>query len=178
MRLLRLDPSDGDPSLHLHPLLCVVPALTPAQRRQLLCVVRQLASGQANELAGLVQHQGLLVELANLGTQLLDCPPMKVDPVFEASTDPGADALGFDEVIEGINQVMEDRAKGFGAAVPLVVSGRFSGLDQFEIPLLMAALEDIALSNQVLMITGCPSVLDWVDRVGPARASIGVFLHR
>ncbi|MEM7275380.1 MAG: hypothetical protein AAF547_20060 [Actinomycetota bacterium] len=63
MRLLRLDFRDDLNSIDFHPLLTVVSSLTDGQRRQLFEAVRRLSGGTTVGLRGLVEHQGLLVEL-------------------------------------------------------------------------------------------------------------------
>ncbi len=63
MRFLRLDFRDDLNSIDFHPLLTVVSSLSAGQRRQLFEAVRRLSSGSTVGLRGLVEHQGLLVEL-------------------------------------------------------------------------------------------------------------------
>ena len=63
MRLLRFDFRDDFSSVDLHPLITVVSGLEPAHQRQLFEAVRRLSSGSTVGLRGLVEHQGLLVEL-------------------------------------------------------------------------------------------------------------------
>jgi hypothetical protein len=63
MRLLRFDFRDDFTSVDLHPLITVVSGLDPAHQRQLFEAVRRLSSGSTVGLRGLVEHQGLLVEL-------------------------------------------------------------------------------------------------------------------
>ncbi len=63
MRFLRLDFRDDLNSLDIHPLLTVVSSLETHQKRQLLEAVRRLSSGSTIGLRGLVEHQGLMVEL-------------------------------------------------------------------------------------------------------------------
>lgn len=72
MRLLRLDLDHGRSKLDLHPLLSVVHGLTPAQRQELLEVVQGLARGSTAGVRGLIQDQGILVDLDGLaGDRLL-----------------------------------------------------------------------------------------------------------
>ncbi len=63
MRLLRFDFRDDLNSVDLHPLITVVSGLEPTHQRQLFEAVRRLSSGSTVGLRGLVEHQGLLVEL-------------------------------------------------------------------------------------------------------------------
>ncbi|MGI9595988.1 MAG: hypothetical protein ACR2QK_07495, partial [Acidimicrobiales bacterium] len=63
MRLLRFDFRDDLNSVDLHPLITVVSGLEPLHQRQLFEAVRRLSTGSTVGLRGLVQHQGLLVEL-------------------------------------------------------------------------------------------------------------------
>lgn len=63
MRLLRFDFRDDFNSVDLHPLITVVSGLQPVHQRQLFEAVRRLSTGSTVGLRGLVEHQGLLVEL-------------------------------------------------------------------------------------------------------------------
>ncbi|MGH1488238.1 MAG: hypothetical protein ACRBK7_02400 [Acidimicrobiales bacterium] len=63
MRLLRFDFRDDFSSVDLHPLITVVSGLEPARQRQLFEAIRRLSNGSTVGLRGLVEHQGLLVEL-------------------------------------------------------------------------------------------------------------------
>ena len=63
MRFLRLDFRDDLNSLDLHPLITVVPPLEQANASQLFEAVRRLSGGSTVGLRGLVEHQGLLLEL-------------------------------------------------------------------------------------------------------------------
>lgn len=66
MRILRLDFGSGQ-SVDLHPFVTILPELDEADRFQLLDAVRNLARGSTAGIQGLVQNQGLLVELDGLG---------------------------------------------------------------------------------------------------------------
>ncbi len=101
MRILRLDLGPGPSIVDLHPLVTVVQGVTPSERIELVDAARALARGATGGLRGLVQHQGLLLELAgsgidrelaNTGAELvIDC-----DRAFEGparSTPSGLDAL-------------------------------------------------------------------------------------
>ncbi len=63
MRLLRFDFGSEFRSIDLHPLLNVVSGLSPGHQRQLFDAVQTLASGSTIGVRGLVEHDGLLVEL-------------------------------------------------------------------------------------------------------------------
>lgn len=63
MRLLRFDFRDDFSSVDLHPLITVVSGLGSPHQRQLFEAIRRLSSGSTVGLRGLVEHQGLLVEL-------------------------------------------------------------------------------------------------------------------
>ena len=63
MRLLRFDFRDDLASVDLHPLVTVVRGLEPHHQRQLFEAIRKLSCGSTMGLRGLVEHQGLLVEL-------------------------------------------------------------------------------------------------------------------
>lgn len=67
MRLLRLDFARGHSTLDLHPFVTVVRSLDAVQRDELLETVRSLARGSTAGIRGLVQNQGLLVELDGFG---------------------------------------------------------------------------------------------------------------
>ena len=71
MRFLRLDYRDDLRGLDLHPLISVVAVPEPAERDHLLEAVRRISNGSTAGIRGLVEHQGLLVELdANAGQPL------------------------------------------------------------------------------------------------------------
>jgi hypothetical protein len=63
MRLLRFDFRDDLASVDLHPLITVLSDVDPRHQRQLFEAIRRLSSGSTVGLRGLVEHQGLLVEL-------------------------------------------------------------------------------------------------------------------
>ena len=63
MRLLRFDFRDDLSSVDLHPLVTVVTGLKPVHQRQLFEAVRRLSNGSTLGLRGLIEHQGLLVDL-------------------------------------------------------------------------------------------------------------------
>lgn len=98
MRLLRFDFRDEFSSVDLHPLITVVSGLDPARQRQLLEAVRRLSNGSTVGLRGLVEHQGLLVELDAgtgdpLGSVTTDAPVLiYVDGVAIQSSEIGLQA--------------------------------------------------------------------------------------
>lgn len=63
MRFLRLDYRDDLFGLDLHPLISVVTMPRSTERDHLLEAVRRIANGSTGGIRGLVEHQGLLVEL-------------------------------------------------------------------------------------------------------------------
>ncbi len=63
MRFLRLDYRDDLHGLDLHPLISVVAATESSELEQLLEAVRRLSVGSTSGLRGLVEQDGLLVEL-------------------------------------------------------------------------------------------------------------------
>lgn len=67
MRILRLDLGQGRIGVDLHPFLTVVHGVSPLERDDLVDALRRLARGSANGLHGLLQHQGLLVEMDGSG---------------------------------------------------------------------------------------------------------------
>lgn len=67
MRILRLDLGQGRIGVDLHPFLTVVHGVSPLERDDLVDALRRLARGSAAGLRGLVQHQGLLVEMDGSG---------------------------------------------------------------------------------------------------------------
>lgn len=62
MRLLRLDLSTGH-SIDLHPFVTLLTDLSEAERAEVVDAVRTLGTGSTAGVRGLVQHQGLLLEL-------------------------------------------------------------------------------------------------------------------
>ena len=71
MRFLRLDCRDDLHGIDLHPLISVVSATEPGEVDQLLEAVRRISSGSTSGLRGLVEHEGLLVELGDDGGEPL-----------------------------------------------------------------------------------------------------------
>ena len=69
MRLLRLDLGCGQTGVDLHPFVTVVHGLEPAERAELVEAVVDLAGGWAAGIRGVLQHQGLLVELDGAGQE-------------------------------------------------------------------------------------------------------------
>ncbi len=66
MRLLRLNFPDSLEKLDLHPLVSVIQGVSAAKQLQLFDSIRRIAAGSIEELYGLVEHEGLLVELDGL----------------------------------------------------------------------------------------------------------------
>ncbi|MEM9561427.1 MAG: hypothetical protein AAGA93_02350 [Actinomycetota bacterium] len=95
MRFLRLDFRDDLHGLDLHPLISVVSATESNESEQLLEAVRRLSVGSTAGLRGLVEHDGLLVELdADGGEPLSDLTTsatvvIHVDPVTQGTDDTG-----------------------------------------------------------------------------------------
>lgn len=71
MRFLRLDYRDDLRALDLHPLISVVSITEADKREHLLEAVRRLSTGSTSGLRGLVEHDGLLVELDPIGGEPL-----------------------------------------------------------------------------------------------------------
>ncbi len=63
MRILRLDFGPDIGSADLHPFISVVHGLDEARASRLMSAIRSLVSGSGHGLAGLVEHQGHLVEV-------------------------------------------------------------------------------------------------------------------
>lgn len=76
MRFLRLDYRDDHRALDLHPLISVVTIADPDQRGHLLEAVRRLSIGSTSGLRGLIEHDGLLVEL----------DPVRGEPIGDTCT--------------------------------------------------------------------------------------------
>lgn len=89
MRLLRLDLECG-PSVDLHPFVTVVAGLDEVARHQVVAAVRQVARGSTAGVSGLVQHQGLLVELDGRGQDWLSTLTM-ADVVVDTEAAGGDD---------------------------------------------------------------------------------------
>ncbi len=70
MRLLRLDLDSGH-AVDLHPFVTIVAELDEAMKRQITEAVRTMARGSTAGVKGLVQNQGLLVELDGNGSDTL-----------------------------------------------------------------------------------------------------------
>ncbi len=85
MRLLRLDLGTGH-SVDLHPFVTLVSGLEPEQERELVEAIRRVATGTTTAVRGLVQHQGLLVELDGAGQVRLG-PPTEVDVVIDTDVE-------------------------------------------------------------------------------------------
>ncbi len=90
MRLLRLDFGDDLYSLDLHPLVSVVSGLSAQHQLQLFEAVRRLSQGLTAGVRGLIQHQGLLIELDGQLTDPLDELSTTADPIIYI--DGGSDA--------------------------------------------------------------------------------------
>ena len=71
MRILRLDFVQGQSQLDLHPFVTVARELSAPQLDELLEMTRGLARGSAAGIRGLVQNQGLLVDLDGFGNDRL-----------------------------------------------------------------------------------------------------------
>jgi hypothetical protein len=90
MRLLRLDLGPGSDAVDLHPFVTVVRGLDQSQRELVVGAVRSLARGSTRGVHGLVQHQGLLVELDGLGDDLVPAVT-EADVVVDCGPAGGAD---------------------------------------------------------------------------------------
>ncbi|MEM8925845.1 MAG: hypothetical protein AAGD35_20260, partial [Actinomycetota bacterium] len=62
MRILRLDLGTGQ-SVDLHPFISVVIGLEADERSELIDAIGTLGAGSTTGIRGLLQHQGILVEL-------------------------------------------------------------------------------------------------------------------
>ncbi len=67
MRLLRLDLANGRSSIDFHPFVSVAADLSAADLDELLETVRRLARGSTAGVRGLIQNQGILVDLDGYG---------------------------------------------------------------------------------------------------------------
>jgi hypothetical protein len=76
MRFLRLDYRDDLRGLDLHPLISVVSIADRGQREHLLEAIRRISNGSTGGLRGLIEHDGLLLELDAVGGE----------PIHELST--------------------------------------------------------------------------------------------
>ncbi len=81
MRILRLDLGQGRIGVDLHPFLTVVHGVSPLERDDLVDALRRLARGSATGLHGLLQHQGLLVEMDGSGNSALVGRPLTMAEV-------------------------------------------------------------------------------------------------
>ena len=101
MRLLRFDFGPELRSVDLHPLLNVVSGLSPSHQRQLFDAIQTLASGSTLGVRGLVQHDGLLVDLDGQYLEPFGGAATSADVVVyadEKST--GGSLLSFEDEVE------------------------------------------------------------------------------
>lgn len=101
MRFLRLDYRDDLRALDLHPLISVVSIDEADKRENLLEAVRRLSTGSTSGLRGLVEHEGLLVELDPIGGEPISetCTSATVVAHVDA-VDPDAQGTGLHREIE------------------------------------------------------------------------------
>lgn len=87
---MRLDLTDDFYSLHFHPLVSVLGPLPANHQQRLEATLRHLAYGSVAGLSGMLQHEGLLVELAEVPTSVASWPSTGLDPVlvFERAAQP------------------------------------------------------------------------------------------
>ncbi|MFV0257073.1 MAG: hypothetical protein ACK5PP_01310 [Acidimicrobiales bacterium] len=75
MRLLRLELGPDGTVLDLHPFVTVCAGLDPAHRQQLAETIGQLAAGSTAGIRGLIEHEGVLLELDGTTVAPLGPPP-------------------------------------------------------------------------------------------------------
>lgn len=181
MRLLRLDLFQDDIGLHLHPLICVVPRLQPSQQQQLVGAVSQLASGSVEGLGGLVQHQGLLVELTDLGSMSLGSMSLGSMSLDSGRTNPSNVGVDVDRAISEVPDVLDRLqveivapALGADPRSPMVLAGRFQGLPEDRLVELLDGLDALAARRQLVVVTESSTVWQWVQRSDPCRVGLAM----
>lgn len=160
MRLLRLDLGCGGVTLDLHPLVTVVSGLGDRERHELIDSIRALAGGRASGICGLVQHQGLLLELdgsipPGMSGAIVD------DVVVDADVDPDHLAMLLDST-PPTGSGLDRRAD---AGVPLVITGSLRSLGAGTLDA-MAGLSAIASRLQIIVVTDHPAATAWADEAG------------
>lgn len=93
MRFLRVDFEGELRSVDLHPFLNVVSGLSRHHQRRLFDTIRWLASGRTQGIRGLVEHQGILLELDGNHQAGLNEAATKADVVVYADIGPGETPL-------------------------------------------------------------------------------------
>lgn len=160
MRLLRLDLGCGGVILDLHPLVTVVSGLGDRERHELTDSIRALAGGRASGICGLVQHQGLLLELD--GSIPPGIPGAIVDDVvIDADSDPDDLAMlvgSGPSTDSGIRRRVD-------AGVPLVITGSLRSLGAGMVDA-MTGLCAIASRLQIIVVTDHPAASAWADEAG------------
>jgi hypothetical protein len=87
MRLLRLDLGQGQLAVDLHPFVTILRHLEPPERASVLDAVRRLAQGSTAGTRGLVEQDGIMVELDGRGDDRLQSNT-SVDVVVGPGADP------------------------------------------------------------------------------------------
>ncbi|MEM7339107.1 MAG: hypothetical protein AAF467_10695 [Actinomycetota bacterium] len=106
MRLLRLDFRTTDRSVDLHPFVTVLPFLDRRERHELVEAIRQLARGSTLGLRGLLQHEGLLVDLD--GESRYELPAFTTtNVVFDEQAADGDDLYGLRAEVDQQRRVAE-----------------------------------------------------------------------
>ncbi len=114
MRFLRLDYRDDLHGIDLHPLISVVSGTEPIEVDQLLEAIRRISSGSTSGLRGLVEHDGLLVELDAGGGEPLSEIATSATVIVHVD---GADRRGEGDGLEREIARWERQAAIEGAAV-------------------------------------------------------------
>lgn len=106
MRLLRLDFRTTDRSVDLHPFVTVLPFVDRRERQELVEAIRQLARGSTIGLRGLLQHEGLLVDLD--GESQYELPSFTAtNVVFDDQAADGDDLFGLRAEVDQQRRVAE-----------------------------------------------------------------------
>lgn len=183
MRLLRLDLGCGQTGVDLHPFVTVVHGLRPDERVELLDAVTDLAAGWTAGIRGMLQHQGLLVELDGAGhdrfgslcgvdvvvdaeprgnyrSSSWSCPPLAAGP-------PTLEA-----VLARVTTVAGLVAADGCGPVPVAVLGSFGGLSDTDLRQLLEGCSDLSAGIQVVVVTDRPAAHAWAGAVGLQRAML------
>jgi hypothetical protein len=90
MRILQLDVAGhGSRALDLHPRLSVITGLSPDERHQVAAAAARIPTGSAGGARGLLEANGVLLELSDANLALLECR-REVPNVLGAADLPGA----------------------------------------------------------------------------------------
>ncbi|MEZ5378985.1 MAG: hypothetical protein R2733_20980 [Acidimicrobiales bacterium] len=103
MRILRLDFGPDIGSADLHPFVSVVHGLDEARSSRLISAIRSLVTGSGLGLAGLVEHNGHLVDVT--GENLADIGPFTTEDVVMATSRFTGGAANLPQMVAELDQL-------------------------------------------------------------------------